>query len=250
MTLIVNLSTTHDYSIDKTVAAFVQICNQHSKGCLQSMPGFFQNWTNYAWVMAKYQANYTSLIEPYKLGKISTPEFLENLSKIFYFMQDMDKETRDSLLANAWNASIKISEKTQDRLSQLVEEAKTHPVYLISNTNELNVTAILALFKESNPDLKFNEAVDTSIMDSKEPIEILPNIYLCLSYRFGAFKTEAVSTVSLLEDLSKKIVSPITLVSQYPGDLRKGEQLGLDKVLNAEDFYYHKMDERLQKKCQ
>ena len=99
-------------------------------------------------------------------------------------------------------------------------------------------------------DLKFNEVVDTSIIDSKEPIEILPNIYLCLSYRYGAFKTEAVSTVSLIEDLSKNCSSPITLVSQYPGDLKKGEQLGLDKVLNAEDFYNPEMPDSLLKKCQ
>lgn len=246
MTLIVNLSTTHDYSIDKTVAAFVQICNQHSKGCLQSMPRFFQNWTNYAWVMAVYKANYSALIEPYKLGKISTPAFLERLSKIFYFLQDMDKKTRDSLLAHAWNASIKLGEKTQDRLSQLVEQAKTQPVYLISNTNELNVNAVLALFKEGNPDLKFNEMMDTRIMDSKEPIEILPNIYLCLSYRFGAFKTETVSTASLIEDLSRRCSGPISIVSQYPGDLEKGRQLGFTGVLNAEGFYN---SPDLQKKC-
>ncbi|KTD61486.1 hypothetical protein Lsan_1822 [Legionella santicrucis] len=87
-------------------------------------------------------------------------------------------------------------------------------------------------------------------MDTKESIEILPNIYLCLSYRFRAFKTEAVSTASLLEDLSKKCDRPITLVSQYSGDLKKGEQLGLDNFLNAEDFYNPIMNDRLQKKCQ
>lgn len=247
MTLIVNLSTTHDYSIDKTVAAFVQLCNQHSKGCLQSMPGFFQNWTNYAWVMAKYKVNYPSLIEPYKLGKVSTEEFLNNLAKIFYFMHDLEKETRDSLLAKAWNASIKLSEKTQDRLSQLVEESKNQPVYLISNTNELNANAILALFRKNHPDLAFKEAVDTSILDSKEPIEILPNMYLCLSYRYMAFKT-AVSTVSLLDDLAMNCEGPITMVSQYPGDLEKGRQLGFAEVLNGEDFY--NSPNSLLKKCQ
>ena len=66
-------------------------------------------------------------------------------------------------------------------------------------------------------------------------------------YRYGAFKTEAVSTVGLLEDLSRNCSSPITLVSQYPGDLKKGEQLDLDNVLNAEDFY---MPNSLLKKCQ
>jgi hypothetical protein len=244
MPLIVNLSTTHDYSIDETVAAFVKICNQHSKGCLRCTPGFFQNWANYAWVMAKYQANYASLIEPYKLGKISTEKFLDNLTKIFYFLGDMDKETRDTLLANAWNASIKLSEKTQERFAQLVEEAKNQPVYLISNTSELNANAILALLKEKNPSLKFNDAVDTRGLVSSAPVEVLPNIYLCLSYRYGAFKTDAV-----IEHLCKDRTSPITLVSQYPGDLKKGAQLGLDSVLQAEDFY-NSMSNALMKKSQ
>lgn len=250
MTLFVNLSTTHDYSIEKTVAAFVQLCNEHSKGCLQGMPGFFQNWTNYAWVMAKYQLNYTSLIEPYKLGRISTEQFLKNLSKIFYFMDYLDEETRNSLLINAWNASIKLSTTTQDRLSQLVEEAITQPVYLISNTNELNVQAILALFKANNPDVPFNEAADIRVLDSQEPIEIARNIYLCLSYRHGAFKTETVSTVSLLDDVAKKCSGPKTLVSQYPGDLQKGVQLGLDRVLKAEDFYHPAIHDSSLKKGQ
>ena len=36
---------------------------------------------------------------------------LDNLSKIFYFLNDMAKVTRNSLLADAWKASIKLSEK-------------------------------------------------------------------------------------------------------------------------------------------
>ncbi len=249
MPLIINLSTTHDYSIDETVAAFVKICNQYSGGCLQSMPGFFQNWTNYAWVTAKYQLNYTSLIEPYKLGKITTDQFLDNLSKIFYFMKDIDKSERHSILADAWNASIKLSEKTEDRLSLILEEAKSQPVYLISNTNELNINAIFALFKKHNPDVDFKN-LDTSIKDSKEPIEILPNVYLCLSYRYGAFKAETVTTLSLLEHVSKTCSGPVTLVSQFPGDLKKGKELNLDNVLNADEFYNAQVSNSLMKKNQ
>lgn len=237
MTLIVNLSTIHDYSIDATVAAFVHLCNRYSNGCLQGMPGFFQNWTNYAWVMAKYKANYASLIEPYKLGEISTETFLDNLSEIFYFMKDIDKETRSNLLSKAWNASIKLNEKTEDRLSQLVEKAKTETVYLISNTNELNVHAIVDLLKTHNLDTDFVDDIDISINHSQEPIEILPNIYLCLSYRYGAFKEQSASTVSLLDHLSDNCPSPRTLVSQYPGDLKKGAQLGLENILSSDDFY-------------
>jgi len=250
MTLIVNLSTTHDYSIDETVAAFVQLCNQHSHGCLQSMPGFFQNLTNYAWVMAQYKMNYTSLIEPYKLGKISTEKFLDNLSQIFYFMKDMDKDTRNSLLANAWSSSIKIGNNTQSRLDVLIEKAENEPVYLISNTNALDVQTILNLFQKNHPDLQFNKNVDIRVNDTKEPIEILPNIYLCLSYRYGAFKEETATTVSLLEHLSKQVPTPVTLVSQYQGDHKKAAQLGLRDAQTAEEFYNSNLSNSMTKKSQ
>ena len=75
MPLVVNLSTLHDYSFLETVGAFSELCQKHSNGCLQSMPGFFQYGSNYAWVMGEYLAKNPSLIEPYKLGSISTEDF-------------------------------------------------------------------------------------------------------------------------------------------------------------------------------
>ena len=242
MSLFVNLSTTHDYSINETVTAFVKLCNEHSKGCLQGMPRFFQNFTNSAWVMGQYKLIYKSLIEPYKLGDITTEQFLLNLTEIFYFMKDMDVGSRNALLIGAWNASIKLGEMTQDRLSQLVDKAKSEPVYLISNTNELNVTAILDLFKQKYPNLPFKADIDVSIKNSKEPIEILPNVFLCLSYRFKSFKAENVTTGSILEELvQQNAKESITVVSQYEGDLRKAQQLGIADIQTDESFYGSEM---------
>jgi hypothetical protein len=250
MTFIVNLSTTHDYSINETVGAFAQICNQHSNACLKNMPGFFQTLTNYAWVTAQLHTNYASLIEPYKLGKINTEQFLDNLSQILYFLNDTDKSERNLLLAKAWSSSIKLSLNTQDRLSILVEKSTHEPVYLISNTNELDVRAILNLFQKNHPDLEWNKEADISITNSNEPINIIPNVYLCLSYRYGAFKDQTATTVSLLEYISKKCPGSKTLVSQYPGDLKKGKLLDLDHVFNAEEFYNSGMSNSMSKKQQ
>lgn len=250
MTFIVNLSTTHDYSINETIGAFVQICNQHSNGCLQSMPGFFQNCTNYAWVMAKFHTNYASLIEPYRLGKITTEQFLDNLSQIFYFMNDMNKSERNELLASAWSSSIKLSANTQDRLGMLLEKSVDKPIYLISNTNELDVRAIMGLFQKNHPDLEWNKEANISLTHSKEPIKILPNVYLCLSYRYGAFKEQTATTVSLLEYISEQCPGSKTLVSQHPGDLKKGKLLELDNVLNVEEFYNTNMFNLMSKKYQ
>lgn len=231
MTIIVNLSTTHDYSIQETLSRFVKLCNKYSEGCLQCTPGFFQTGTNYAWVMAQYQWHYKSLIEPYRLGHITTDKFLDNLAKIFYFMDDFPGKER--LLTRAWNASIKLSDTTQDRFLQLVKHAEHQPVYLISNSNELNVEAILSLFLHHHPELEFNRDIDTTIKYSTKPVEILPNVFLCLSYRYNTFKTD-----HLLEQLVQgQDVADITVVSQYADDLKKAQQLGIDDIQSPDWFY-------------
>lgn len=241
MTLIVNLSTIHDYSITETASAFAKLCNKFSGGCLQCMPGLFQHGTNYAWVMAQYQLNYKSHIEPYRLGNISTDEFLQNLAEIFYFMDeenDMGIHERNRRLAKAWNASIKMSPRTDYRLCQLAERAQSEPVYLISNTNELNMQVILDLFIRENPDLVFNN-VDINIRKNREPLEILPNVFLCLSYQFKTFKSEAVTTGTILEELvTRNSGQHITVVSQFEGDRNKSRQLKIMDVQTDEEFYH------------
>lgn len=250
MTLIVNLSTTHDYSITETASSFAKLCNKFSGGCLQCMPGFFQTGTNYAWVMAQYQLNYKSHIEPYRLGNITTDAFLQNLAEIFYFMDeenDMGIHERNRLLAKAWNASIKMSGTKDFRLCHLVEQAQSEPVYLISNTNELNMQAILDLFIRENPDLVFND-VDISIKENREPLEILPNVFLCLSYQFKTFKSEAVTTGTILEELvTRNSGQHITVVSQFEGDRNKARQLKIENVQTDEEFY--PSDTATMKKC-
>lgn len=246
MALIVNFSTIIDYSIDETIQAFVNLSTQHSNRCLRCTPRFFQHWINYAWVFATYKTKYASLIEPYKLGHISTDNFLDNLADIFYFMKNIDKNEARTLLTQAWNASIHSSKTTQNRFAHLVEEAKAQPVYLIANTNELNVQAILALLRKDHPELAFKEPIDISIIDSKEPVEILPNIFLCLSYRFRNFKAETASTMSILEDLSTTLELPITLVSQYPKDLEKADELGFFHAILPADEYYLSVENPLQ----
>ena len=236
MTLAVNLSTLHSYSVEETIEAFVKICNQHSRGCIRRLPGFFQKLTNTAWVNLQFRVNhYTSVIEPYLLGRINTEQFLDRLTEIFNFMDTMDEAERKRLLIAAWNTSIKMTEKTNDRFLQLVESAKVEPVCLISNTNELNMQAILELLKTTYPELPFKKNIDISVINSQEPVELLPNVYLCLSYRFGAFKTTD-RVESFIASLSGKFSGPITVVSQHDSDTAKAGQLKLD-VKDPDEFY-------------
>lgn len=268
MPLIVNLSSIHTlHPISKSVDAFVQLCNKHSAGYFNSCPTLFKSWSNYAWVMYQYSMNDKQLIQPYKLGAINTEHFLENLLQIFPFLRDVAAEQEAmvglnegesyshefalSLLENAWNEIIDLDETRVSRFPTLVAQSQAEPVYLISNTNELNVLKILRLLKKQNPDIAFKTPIDLSVQESKEPIEIAPNIFLCLSYRYQLFKTVTEnrsanpnSTMSLLNhlvqwQLSHVATSDIRVVSQFSGDLAEATKLDIpaDNAFHADKFF-------------
>ncbi len=267
MTLIVNLSTLHSlYPISTSVRAFAQLCNNYSTGCLTCCPSFFQSGTNFAWVMYQYQTQYKTLIEPYKLGKITSRQFLINLLTIFDFLDDnfvcslsdsikiADSSYREeanlALLEHAWNAIIGLEDDRVARFATLAERALEEPVYLISNTNELNVNKIIQLLQSKNPEIRFNQ-IDCSVVDDKQPIEIAPNIFLCLSYRYQLFKTDSQnraatnsnSTTSLLrylveEQLPASDRENTHVISQYPADLEEAIKLGIAPANTHQDSDY------------
>lgn len=270
MSLIVNLSSIHTlYSSSESIDAFVQLCNKYSTGCFSSCPTLFKSWSNYAYVMYQYSLNNKQLIQPYKLGAINTEAFLQNLLQIFPFLRDISpehevmvglnggesysQELALSLLENAWNAIIGLSETHASRFPALVAQAQEESVYLISNTNELNVLQILRLLKKHNPDIVFNTPIDVGVQESKDPIEIAPNIFLCLSYRYQLFKTvtenssaNPYSTMSLLNHLVKVqlsgvAASDIRVVSQFSDDLAEAAKIGIpaDNVFYADAFFHN-----------
>lgn len=213
--------------------------------------------------MYQYSIHNKKLIEPYQLGMISTKEFLQNLIKIFPFLRHADAQEEFipklnvsesysdefalALLENAWNEIIDLDKTRFSRFPLLVEMSEGEPVYLISNTNELNVLKILRLLKEQNPGFPFEASIDLSVQENKAPIEIMPNIFLCLSYRYQLFKTanaNPYSTMSLLNHLVTSQLpdeqpSDIYVVSQFSGDLAEAAQLGIPtgNIFNADHFF-------------
>ena len=63
-------------------------------------------------------------------------------------MDVLEKEQRNDLLSNDWNASIKLNQQTESKLEQLRKVSEQEKVYLVSNSNELNIEAILSLLRE------------------------------------------------------------------------------------------------------
>jgi len=83
--------------------------------------------------------------------------------------------------------------------------------------------------------MKLNkEALKTK--NSNEPIQIAPNVYLCLSYRYGLYKE---GTPGLLRSISQQAgekATKVTVVSQFPKDLEVARELSLS-TKTAHDFY-------------
>lgn len=234
--LIVNLSSIFKLKpvIPDGLSPFVKLCNDYSESkylCGKTLFGISNN----LWVLKQYYAN-QKLFDDYKLGKIKNEQFLDALLNIFSFLKN-NKKVADpkKLLATAWNEIIVWNETATSHLQQLLDCAnRGEKVYLISNTNPLNIEKILTLFKENSPGVKWNtESLQTTAPNT--PVEIAPNMYLCLSYQYGLFKE---GTPGLLKTVVQQTEAQekVTVVSQYPKDLEVARNLHLN-VQEANEFY-------------
>lgn len=268
MPFIVTLSSIHTlHPVNKSINAFANLYNEYSDHCCSACPGFFKNLSNYAKVLYDFKKCEDTLIRQYKLGIINTYHFFEHLLAMFPFLENADikpevlanlnegefytETSAFALLENAWNSGISMEFEHVNRFRHLVNIAPAEPIYLISNTNELNVLKILKLLKQANPDLEFNSPIDLSITESKIPVELAPNIYLCLSYRYQLFKTteenekaHVNATMSMMNYLIKELlldgdIQDIKLISQYKTDYIEAKKLGVKKqnIFNPDDFF-------------
>ncbi len=120
MNRIVNLSACHGLkSIREVMKAFAALCDRYSTGCcMKHCPSLFSNFTNQAWVAYIYQKNLNTLINPYKLGKINTQEFIEGLLEIFSFLGDDNfVPTKNELIASGKLVRIGTGRSTRYRLA-------------------------------------------------------------------------------------------------------------------------------------
>jgi hypothetical protein len=249
MPLVINLSSVHELmSIPPNpmkpwepcvLYEFVKLC--------PSNRWYLLGADNLAWVANEYSKNDSKLIAPYKLGKITTENFLTGLLDIFPFLkEEVSTDTPEARaaklalakikLANAWNSIIQWDDKKSTmRLEHVLTMAANEDVYFISNTNPLNIEKILTLFREKFPHIQWQP--ELSALEN-EPIQIAPHIYLCLSYRYGLFKE---GTPGLLEAVTQQIKArtpnqEIRVISQYSGDLLEANRLNLAHQ-KADDFY-------------
>lgn len=253
--IIANLSTIIDYDLEETIQEFVKLSKTYSPSCFCGCPGFFQELNHSSWVKYQIFMNET-LIQNYRLGKLTTMEFICELAYIFSFLKEIEEENfpicdpndylctlpYHRLLEKAWNASIHISEHKKNRFIDLVIESK--PVYLVANTNELNIFKILKLLKSAHPNFVFSERIDEDILTTNENKRVLLGeqngcpVYFYLSYHCQKFKT-----TGLIEDLISTFDAAgikrdnITVVSQHPADLETAEKYDIINRYRDDEYF-------------
>lgn len=265
MTLIVNLSAIHTLNniLLNVLPKFASIYDKYANKCCGKYCSFFGfSPSGYLWVLRHYK-QFQTAIDNYKLGKISTDEFLNQLLQKFNFLKNakFSEETRQALfdrkaeffclkgvtafnqltkeliakalLEEAWNSLILFTESDALKFAALV--ARNEPVYFISNTNPLNIHKIVFELRQKFPDLLQKE-VDISTSPDNHPLSMGSNIFFCLSYRYQAYKTEqqnqahnflgtAAMLKMLLDDIYITDKSTITFVSNYEPDIQQAKKL-------------------------
>lgn len=192
---IMPLSLFHIWDEEKSIQAFAKLLkkSQERNTVYPFGLGFFGDSLNRCKVNIRYFECNKTLIEPYKLGKISTQDFLGKISGIF---PDIDgsicspalnqrEYSSDPVLqcfAEAWNAAIGENKHLTQRFKEVVQNATADaPIYFTANTNELNIIRILDL-------LGLKETINIGIEFDDKPVRIADNVFLCLSYRYQDFK--------------------------------------------------------------
>lgn len=231
MPIIVNLSSLHQLSsIDKSMWPFVELCNQYSEGYFSWSSPLFK-YTNYAWVCLQYH-KLLPLINSYKTGGINSEEFLNKGLEVFSFLKNKKDIDGKKLLAEAWNAHVGWDDTSTQKFQFLL--SKGEPIYLISNSNPLNIQKLLDLLKQNVPGITWNDIKlpeQAASSTHAEPISLAQDreIYLFTSFQAGKFKE---GTPGLIEELNNQLrlahsQDQIVLISQYAKDLEIASKLGI-----------------------
>jgi hypothetical protein len=275
MPKIINLSAVHTLrSIPQVISAFATLCDQYSHSLFACCPSFFNltHSANCVWVMHRYIQFLDTLINPYKLGKLTTDQFLEGLLSIFPFMADENLQisqrdmrrldatknslwslnkvgrpsTRDyakALLEEAWNSIIAFEEKDVTKLQQLWQNQQddADPIYFISNTNELNIFKIRQWLHTEFPEIisaDSNNNAAKIVYGQVTRLEIGQNKYMLLSYLYHTFKTQGLLQ-AVTQDIFHGELGDIVVISQYEKDRSIALKMGIsnNKIYSPEQYF-------------
>ena len=273
MPILMNLSSLHSISkmFIATISRFAEIRACDPSGVFNCCPGFFSHSSHCLAIGWLFRNQEQTLIDPYKLGKKTTTEFIRELRGFFPFLEQtaaprlqvlleevkanykdyLCSETeeivtedsyKDALMEDAWNRLLYITPEQEQALQQLLQNLQ-EPIYLIANTNELNMHWLLTQFKKIAPDFSWNSGIDISTIQDRRPVPLGPNLYLCPSYRYGCWKYSKPGQDNIIDAvIASERLDPnqLTVVSPVPGDLqyvREAHHITESQLKKPEEFF-------------
>ena len=235
---------------------------------------------SYAWILSQIDWN---LISQYKIGKIKTKEFLNKLLNVFPFLRDakFSEETKENLFKNkenlisicdlssleeltnehialalleqAWLARMQFSLETKIKAQYFFNKNTDEPVYIISNSNEMDCIETIKYLRITYPflpwlsdeELKSAIQVPNQELNTGIPLTKDNRLKLYTSYTHQAFKTGREDEPNMTTDnLLKKLVeqekidlNQTRLISQWPGDREMAKTLKIKEVIDSKTYF-------------
>lgn len=269
MAVIINLSTLITLKPDQDLySAFKRLSDTYSTDedsyVKSLLPGILSSpisaVTDYAWVTSTISDCYETLIVPYKLGKISTQDFLDGFRKSFDFIEkNIDYHPKEktrirdnrekyaclrdkgvlkkvdfarALIEEAWASAIEFTEQDYlkfDQLNQTINE----DIYFITDGTELGMYKVVEALKKRFPNYDW---LSPAKLDNDGILQIAPHMFICSSHLAHTFKTtkenqhQGVKSISLIKHLiNARELDPkyISLVSESDDDFVEGYQVGI-----------------------
>ena len=197
---------------------------------------------SYGWILSQIDWH---LISQYKVGKIKTNKFLNELLNIFRFLRDVNfsLEIKENLFKNkenlisigdlsnleeltnehialalleqAWLARMQFSQETDRKLQYFFDTNADESIYIISNSNEMDCRATIQYLRTTYPSLpwlsdqELHSAIQVPDQELKAgiPLTVDNRLKLYVSYTHQAFKTGRADETNMTTDnLLRKLV--------------------------------------------
>lgn len=225
---IINLSDIIDINIENSIKQFAILAKTSGVTPLDC-GGLFSKTLGVVPLIKAALLYYNSTINAYKLGKITTTEFINNcLNVVFKCPVGEDRADWDNKLTHAWNAMISIDQRKTEDFIEYINDHQEGDFILITNSNDMQISFVLEKLKTD-----FNIMFDLISPDELTSKKDNP---LCLisSHTAGTFKTD-----NMIKEIVDTLGSEnINVFTKYENDIKYCRQHALNCTLINENFDY------------
>ncbi|MFN7096319.1 MAG: hypothetical protein ACK4PR_01980 [Gammaproteobacteria bacterium] len=231
-TYIINLSDIIDVQLQNSIIAFAELAKESGVTSYDCCGGLLSKTFGTIPLIKAALLYYNSTINEYKLGKMTTPEFIKTCLNVVFprpASYENDPKGWDNKLIAAWNKMLKINLTKCSDFFNYVKNHSNDRYILITNSNDAQVTYVIQeIKKQLGLDIK---VVPPQGLDLKNNM-----VQLVSSHTAGKFKTDA-----MIKDIIAELggSNDIKVFTKYDDDITYCKGLNIDSTLIGEGFDYN-----------